>query len=183
MLGEPQQALVYAEQAWQKAQEFIGYGRAQALVTLGQAQAGVERWAAAREAYQQAIACYAKLGNAHLAVEPRAGLALIALEQGDHAQAQQRVEEILPVLAEHPYAGFNTPFFAYLTCYRVLAAHGDPRAKVVLQTAHTLLQRYAAAIQDDALRRSFLENVAVHRALQHAYVEIISFISLETPND
>ena len=53
-------------------------------------------------------------------------------------------------------------------CYRVLDAVHDPRAATVLQTGQRLLHEYADSISDDALRRSFLENVPTHRELQQA---------------
>jgi hypothetical protein len=53
----------------------------------------------------------------------------------------------------------------YLTCYRVLQANADPRAEEILCTAHNLLQERAAKIDDEELRRSYLENVAAHREI------------------
>jgi hypothetical protein len=97
--------------------------------------------------------------------EPQAGLAQIALAQGDHVQAHTLVETLLPMLLEHPCAAVHTPFYAYLVCYRVLKATDDPRAATVLQAAQRLLQEYADHITDDALRQSFLENVPTHREL------------------
>src|SRR5262245_33881744 len=82
--------------------------------------AGVDRLIEAATAYQQAITCCDELGDAPLATEPCAGLALIALRQDALAEVQQLVETILTVLAEQPRAGWNTPFDTYLTCYRVL---------------------------------------------------------------
>jgi hypothetical protein len=126
---------------------------------------GVDRLAEARTAYQQAITCCDELVDAPLATEPRAGLAQIALAHGDLVQAQRLVEPMLTVLAEQPQAGWNTPFYVYLTCYRVLEENGDPRAATVLQDGQRLLREYADRIADDALRQSFLNNVATHREL------------------
>jgi hypothetical protein len=63
-------------------------------------------------------------------------------------------------------------FPAYLACYHVLQANQDLRAPRVLETAYTLLQRQAARITTETMRRSFLENVAVHRALVQAWNDI-----------
>jgi hypothetical protein len=57
------------------------------------------------------------------------------------------------------------PFRVYLTCYRVLQAGHDPRAGEVLETAHRLLHERAAKIEDERLRRSFLEQVPAHREI------------------
>jgi hypothetical protein len=71
-----------------------------------------------------------------------------------------------------PHAGVYEPFPLYLTCYHVLTATHDPRARPLLQRAYTLLQSYAANIHDEILRDSFLQNVSVHRQLILAYEEI-----------
>jgi hypothetical protein len=75
------------------------------------------------------------------------------------------VETMLPVLAERPRARVLTPFYAYLICYRVLEASGDVRAASLLHRAEQRLRECAEHITDDALRRSFLENVAAHHAI------------------
>jgi hypothetical protein len=126
----------------------------------------MQQWDAAIKSYQEAIADYSKVGNPAAASEAQAGLAQIALAQGDRVQAQHWVDALLPVLEAQPNAGFTTPFFTYHTCYRVLTANQDRRAPAVLELGCCLLLDYAAGISDLALRRSFLENVAVHRELQ-----------------
>jgi hypothetical protein len=61
--------------------------------------------------------------------------------------------------------GTFDPFRIRLTCYQVLRANDDDRAEEVLRTAHQLLQERAARIEDERLRRSFLEKVPWHREL------------------
>ena len=61
------------------------------------------------------------------------------------------------------------PFQIYLDCYRVLRANGDPRAEAILDAAYRLLQAWAAKIDDEELRRSYLENVAAHREIAAAW--------------
>jgi hypothetical protein len=61
-----------------------------------------------------------------------------------------------------------TPFYTYLVCYHMLEANRDRRSITVLQTAQQRLHECASQIADDALRRSFLENVATHQELLHA---------------
>jgi hypothetical protein len=68
-------------------------------------------------------------------------------------------------MRDHTLDGTYEPFRIYLTCVRVLQAHGDVRAAAVRRTAHSLLQERAAGIEDERLRRSFLENVPAHRDL------------------
>jgi hypothetical protein len=47
----------------------------------------------------------------------------------------------------------------------VLGAAGDPRAREVLEIAYLQLQERAAKIEEEALRRSFLENVPWNREI------------------
>ena len=63
------------------------------------------------------------------------------------------------------------PSWVCLICYRVLRAHEDPRAGELLEAAHRLLQARARQIDDQALRRSFLENVAANREIVAAWQE------------
>ena len=78
------------------------------------------------------------------------------------------IEAILRFFETHVLAGPDEPFRIYWTCYRVLEANSDPRAVGVLRAAHQRLLERADAITDAALRRSFLENVATHRAILKA---------------
>jgi tetratricopeptide (TPR) repeat protein len=167
--GEQQQALADAEQAMELTEQWDNPNhQADAAIILGHARASMNQLAAAATAYQHAVACYTKIGNAALLSEPQAGLAQLALAEGDRIRAQTLVETMLPVLAERARARVLTPFYAYLVCYRVLKATDDPRAATVLQAAQRLLQEYADHITDDALRQSFLENVPTHRELLRA---------------
>jgi len=104
-----------------------------------------------------------RLGQPHMAMEPLAGVARVSLAQNDLAQAQ--IEEILGFLEDNTLDGTEEPFRVYLTCYRVLHANQDPRAQVLLATVHNLLQDQAAKIEDEGMRRSFLENVPAHREI------------------
>jgi ATP/maltotriose-dependent transcriptional regulator MalT len=164
--GNHRQALADAEQGLQLTEQHdIPFFRAEAAVILGHVRAGMQHLVAAATAYHQALAWYAVCGNQPLAVEPRAGLAQLALAEGDCVQAQALADPLLPLLAEQPRASVHTPFYISLVCYRVLAATHDPRAAAVLQTARQRLRSAADTIEDTALRRSFLEQVATHREL------------------
>jgi hypothetical protein len=126
---------------------------------IGQAQTALHRQTDATESYTQALGAFAQ------AAEAQAGLAGLAL-------AQQLVEAVLTTLEQYPSAGLYEPFSIFLTCYLVLATTHDPRARSVLQRAYTLQHSYAAHIDDEELRHSFLQNVSVHRQLQQIHAEI-----------
>jgi predicted ATPase/DNA-binding SARP family transcriptional activator len=164
--GDDQQALAHAERAWQLAEQVdLPNFRADSAVILGHARVRMHQLDLAAAAYQQAIAWYIKIGNATMALEPQAGLMELAVAEGDHVRAQILVETMLPALVERPRARVLTPFYAELTCYRVLAVSGDVRAVSLLRRAEQRLRECAEDITDATLRRSFLEHVAAHRAI------------------
>ena len=159
-------ALRQAEEGLYIAEEIGDRARvADAWFVLGRARECMSRLPEAAEAYQQALTRFMALGAAHRAPEPQAGLARTALAQDDLHQALSHVEAILTRLTETSGVGLDEPFDVYLTCYRVLEAIRDPRAVTVLQTARQRLLEYADHIDDAALRQSFLEHVATHRAI------------------
>jgi hypothetical protein len=170
--GDAAVALQYAEQANQlNEQGAILFRQVDTALILGHTRAGVGQWELATAAFQQALAAFQQLGKHTLSAEPQAGLAHIALAQGDLAVAHAQVEAILPVLAAHPHAGYNNPFFIYLTCYRVLVASADTRAATLLQQGYDLLQQVAAAL-DAENRQRFFTAVPLHCALVTAYTEL-----------
>jgi hypothetical protein len=138
---------------------------AHALVELG-------CLAEATDAYREAWDIRRELGKHSLAMESLSGLPRISLIQGDQAQAQAYVEEILSYLENNSLGGADEPLRVYLTCYQVLDTAQDPRAPEVLAAAYDLLQEQAAKIPDEGTRRSFLENVAAHREIVAVYREL-----------
>ena len=135
----------------------------------GYAQDGSRGNAEAVDAYRQALDLRRDLGQHHLTPEPLAGLARVALVGQNLGEAQAYVDEILGYLEHNTLDGTYEPFRVYMTCYRVLEAGQDPRARDVLVTAHDLLQERAAKIDDEEMRRSFLENVTAHREIIAAW--------------
>jgi hypothetical protein len=90
----------------------------------------------------------------------------VALAQGDLSQAGDHAAEILTRLqAGLALPSWGGPFWIRLTCYLVLAAASDPCAGEFLQQSYVLLMEYADRIGDEAMRRSFLENVPWNREI------------------
>jgi len=171
-LGDHESAREYSQQSLQIAQQ-IGHHSMQgsALTFLGHALLGLNRLTEAAEAYRQALDLRHELGERHLAMESLAGLARVNIAQGDLSQARAQVEEILAYLKTGTLDGTEEPFRVYLTCYQVLQANQDPRAREILTTAHTLLQEQAARITDEETRRSFLENLPYHREIVREFAK------------
>ncbi|MCB0085692.1 MAG: hypothetical protein KDE47_32345, partial [Caldilineaceae bacterium] len=145
--------------------------RAHFLILLGHNQSSRGHNSAAQLAYAEALALYSTLALPTLAAEAQAGLAELALRLGNLATALDYIEQVLMIVQGEPYAGYDEPFFLYLTAYRVLHAVQDDRASAILEQGYRLLHHYAAQIQDEKRRCAFLENVPSHYALQTAAVE------------
>ena len=105
-----------------------------------------------------------------LALEAEAGLAQVALAQGDTACALRHAEAVLQGLAQgHSLDGAEEPLRVYLACWQALQAAGDARAGPLLAQANALLQQRAARVEDVAARQASLHAVPHHRALVQAW--------------
>jgi tetratricopeptide (TPR) repeat protein len=165
-LGDDKLAQDYSQQALAIAQEIEDRdSECYALTRLGRALAGQGHLEDAADCYQNALESRRDLGQLQLALPPRAGLARVRLVQGDLAQALHQAEEILNRLEIGPVIGTPQPLEIYLTCYQVLEAYDDPRARDILKTAYHTLQERASKLNKDQMRQSFLENVAAHREI------------------
>ena len=143
---------------------------ADAQLCRGHINLGAENLPEAQAAYARNWELRRRLNQSNRAIDGRAGLARVALAQEEWEQARVHVEYILSYLEDHPALdGVEEPCRAYWTCYQVLAVMQDRRAPEILAKAYDYLQTKAAKIEDDALHRSFLKNVAVHRDLLAAY--------------
>lgn len=149
----------------------VGYreNESKILSKVGRAALTLGRLEEAAAAYEGALAIRTELQQPTQQMEARAGLADVALAQGDPARALSQVEPILAYLESGSLEGVLDPFAIYLTVYETLRANNDERATQVLATAHEQLQQRAAQIGDEAMRRAYLEKVASHRRLVEAF--------------
>ena len=165
--GQYAAALTVCEQMRQLAQG-LGHQATLAYSWLneGRVKAGMQVWSEATAAFLEACALWRE-DLPIFQLEPLAGLARIALVQGEIALARDRVAPILAFLqAGNNLDGLYEPLQVYLTCYRVLVASGEgERGRELLLTAHTILQDRAAKITDPVMRHSFLTNVVAHREI------------------
>jgi predicted ATPase/class 3 adenylate cyclase len=145
--------------------------QARALLSLGHALAGLEHLEEARDAYQRALTLWQSLGLS-TGMRALAGLARVSLSEGNLSQARAHVEQILEAAQANPALyGTYEPSQIYLTCYHVLLASDDPRAQEVLEAAYRQLQETAHKIEDEELRRSYLENVSAHREIVSEFAQ------------
>jgi hypothetical protein len=136
---------------------------------MANALASMGRWAEAEEAYRQVLERAEHMGAAYLAMG-HAGLARAALARDDPSGAATHIEPVVRTLQDDPLL-YQSPstMVVYLITYRTLQALNDERASDLLRTAYTIVQDVAAKIEDDELRRSYLENVPAHRGIVAAY--------------
>jgi class 3 adenylate cyclase/tetratricopeptide (TPR) repeat protein len=167
-LGDNMRAKAYCEQALEIErdigdQESEGYS----LTYLGLALEGLGNLEAAHNAYQEALHLRREIGQTAHAIDDLAGLARVALAQGQVDKARTYVEETLTWIENNGIAGIEYPLRVYLTGADVFVAMGQPeQAADMIQTAHALLLEQAAKISDEATRQAFLENGPLHRELQ-----------------
>lgn len=159
-LGQNEAAIRAAQNALTIAQQIGEHsGAAWAFTYLGHNFLELGRLTEAQQAYEHAVQIRLELDHRVLATEPIAGLAEIALRQGDVSQATHHVQEILSLLERHNNLdSTDDPIKVYAICWQVLRQTCDARAQQMLETAHALLQARAAQIPDETKRKEFLSS-------------------------
>jgi predicted ATPase/class 3 adenylate cyclase len=168
--GDDAQALMHARAALEIA---IAVGardqESAAWCRVGDAELALGRHATAAQAFEAAHARAVEIGSPYRH-DASAGLARVALAQGDTAAARQALEPVLALGAstaatDDLFDGVEFPRAIEWTCHRVLAQAGDPAAEAWRLRAKGALEAQAAAIPDAALRASFLGNIPLHREI------------------
>lgn len=163
-------ALDYAVQALQAA-EPRGDSRhiATARTLMGHALLGMNKFAAARQNYQEAKALTLAVEQYNRSLEPMAGLAAVSLQQGKLSEARAIIEEILSQLKARKLDRTEEALQVYRTCYQVLQSLGDSRTLTILQTMYDQLQARAATIDDPEHQQMFWEAMPGHREIRAAW--------------
>jgi ATP/maltotriose-dependent transcriptional regulator MalT len=165
MQGDDARALALARSSLEIAEASQApQDEAAALLTVGESELSLGRTAAARQAFEQARVRAAEINDPYR-FDAAAGLARVALAQGDLPGALREVEALLADVEGGTWQGVDMASLIELTCYQVLARHHDAQADGWLRRAHDTLQAQAAAIADDTMRQSFLQNIPVHREI------------------
>jgi predicted ATPase len=140
-------------------------GQALASLVQGHLLSTQGQWLLATAVYTQAQQAYANLGQPLQAARAKAGLAQSWLGIGNLMQAVAQIEELLPMLEKCKHTSGVGLYETFLIGCEILIAAADPRTEALLHHGHCLLQEQAARLDDEALRRSFLEQVAANRKL------------------
>jgi hypothetical protein len=91
----------------------------------------------------------------------------VLLDCGQTLEALAHVERILE--RRHDGDGDAVDLDVTLTCYQVLAAAHDPRARGLIEDAYAELQARTARIGDPSIRERVLNNVTEHREIVAAW--------------
>ena len=172
--GDDAHALVQARAALETAVAVHARDQeAAALCRVGDAELALGRHGPAAQAFASAHARASEIASPYRH-DASAGLARVALAQGDTDAAMQALESLLALGAktsadDNPLEGVEFPRLVEWTCHRVLASAGDPRAAEWLARAHEALQAQAATIADAELRQGFICNIPVHREIAAAW--------------
>ena len=153
---------------------------AAALCRVGDAELALGRHVAAARAFESAHARASEI-DSPFRHDAAAGLARVALAQGDAGAAMHALESLLTLGAKtkanadgNPLRGVEFPRLVEWTCYRVLRSANDPRAAEWLVRAHEALQAQAATIPNAELRQGFIRNIPVHREIAAAWAALIA---------
>lgn len=143
------------------------------LIYFAHAQTELGDLVSAASAYQQARRLSETSGQWRIDIS--AGLASVALRQGELDRAIGYIEEILTSLEQGWAMQIDNLSWVFYTSYRVLQAQatGRPeqihRAEAILSTAYTVLHSLAAQLQDKKQARGFLQNIQWHQGILAAW--------------
>lgn len=148
IIGESMQAVAYGEEAVHLARS-LGDPRVRgdAFTRMGRILVRQGQLDNATELFHQALADFRQTEQDNHTMMPIAGLAEIALRQGEVAQAQGWVEQILSHLETHQLDCTDEELYVYMTGYHVLSKLANPRAATLLKLAHAHLQTRAASLE------------------------------------
>ena len=143
---------------------------AAALLPLGLAQMELGHVEEAGRALKRSRDLFENNASPHLAMEPIAGLAQLALIEDDIDTAVAHVETILQHLEDDgSLDGTEEPLRIRWTMYKVLQEAGDRRAYSLLEETRRQLQIRAEKISDSRMRELFVRNVPHNMAIESAW--------------
>jgi uncharacterized protein YjbI with pentapeptide repeats/class 3 adenylate cyclase/predicted ATPase len=143
------------------------------LLYFAHAQTELGDLTSAAEAYHQAQTIGETSGQCLIDIS--AGLANIALHQGELNQAMRYIEHILASLEQEWAMQIDNLSWVYYISYQVLLAQTATqpeqtlRAEAVLSTAYAVMHSLAAQLQDKKQARSFLQNIQWHQRILAAW--------------
>ncbi len=102
------------------------------------------------------------------------GLGEIAMRRGSAEKALAFISPHIDAIMESRAHESNTETVRFHYVYKILKANQDARAIPYLEALYQYHHKQAEAIEDDALRQMFCENVTKNRAIRAAWAEHIA---------
>jgi len=142
------------------------FGQASGNLYLGYCLEQTGVFLAADDRYKKSLVLFREIGTPGYIIDASSGVARCFLANNDLLAAGQLAVEISNYLQDNGSQGLEFPSLAYLSCIRVYEAIGlnDPMRSATIAGYADLMDR-AGKIEDDAWRKSFLQNVPEHQAL------------------
>lgn len=129
----------------------------------------------AQRHYQTARSIFVQAGARGYAADTLAGLARCALALGERSAIQRAVTELWNYLCLQSTQGMEFPVRAYLTCADSFLALAEPaQARKAIEEGYRELIARAEKISRLEWGRSYLFNVAEHRAVIKAWEQIVT---------
>jgi len=142
------------------------FGRAAGLAYVGLVQETLGNLARARECFRQAAELYEKIGVRSYAMDACAGLARLALAEGNLTEASVNAMRVWNFLQHYGAQGMEFPVRAYLTCADIFdALDKSEMVRTVVEEGYRELNHRADKISNAQWRKSFLDNVPEHRQI------------------
>ncbi|MCB8928684.1 MAG: tetratricopeptide repeat protein [Ardenticatenaceae bacterium] len=164
-LGDFAASVRLAEDALAQARELADQATiAKALCVLGNGRLAQESYAAAIEAYEQAIAIWQELEQGHLTLESVAGR-LLCLVRLKRPLLPNVLDQLVEQLLQKPPHGLVEPGRVFYTAYLLLAELADARAELVREKGGQFLLETAVQFPSTSQQEGYLQKIQFHRAL------------------
>lgn len=149
------------------------FGEAVCRLYLGHILEQTQDYVEAELYFADASTGFDKFGAGGFSIDAVAGMARCALAQKEPNQATQYTTEVWNRLCRLGTARVEMPTLAYLTCAQVFDALGDTaESRRAIDAGYRELMVRADKISNVEWRKSFLENVAEHRAMIEMYEKL-----------
>ena len=135
------------------------------LHLLGRVRHRAGDYPAAETLFNEAIELRSQIGQSPTIAETLGDMGQMYLEWGRAEQARNCAETLWNLLFSQSGASVEEPHILAICAHLLQAAGETQRAEHALAKGRALLQERTAAITSPDMRRSYLENIAMHRKL------------------
>jgi len=155
------------EQSLETAREIDSSGGViSGLVGLGEAFEGLNLSEQAMDTYQQALELVTDdTGVSRPKWRARAGIIRAKRKLGETGQEKDFIDDFLSAISQVDNLRWNFPLTVLLLCVKLLLEEKDERARAILDRAYEQVMIVAQKIEDESLRKSFLENLPWNREI------------------